>query len=101
MKWIIPMILILYLTSCNNHEEQVQDAVTSLEWLESELDQIGERNISGYKRLLLIPGHEEINPNDTIKLSVKEFHDIQTEIFSIRNDLEQLSAELRKEYESE
>ncbi len=101
MKWIVVLMCFSIFTSCKKHEKQIEDAVTSLEWLESELDEIGERNIKGYKRLLLIPGHEEVNPKDTIKLSVEEFHDIQTEIFSIRNDLEQLSTELRKEHETE
>ena len=76
-------------------------AVVGLEWINNELDSIGERNIKGYSRFLLLKGYEEVNPTDTIKLTVEEFRNIQLEIFVIIKDLEQLSSELQKDYETE
>ena len=94
MRWIVAVIFLLLLTSCHNYENEVSDAVVGLEWINNELDSIGERNIKGYSRFLLLKRYEEVNPTDTIKLTVEEFRNIQIEIFSIIKDLEELSAEL-------
>ena len=101
MKCIVAVIFLSLLTSCHNYEDEVNNAVVGLEWIDNELDSIGERNIKGYSRFLLLKESEEVNPTDTIKLTVEEFRNIQLEIFGIIKDLEQLSSELRNDYETE
>lgn len=101
MKWIVAVIFPSLLTSCHNYEDEVNDAVVGLELIDNKLDSIGERNIKGYSRFMLLKGYEEVNPTDTIKLTVEEFHNIQLEIFSISKDLDELSKRMRKDHESE
>lgn len=101
MKYITAILLPLIFASCQSHNEEVNDAVVRLDWLDEELDVIGERNIKGYKQFIMLKGYEEICPTDTIRLSVEEFHNIQLELYSIKSDLEELAAKMRKEYETE
>lgn len=95
---IVIVLLLFCLISCNHNSDEVDDAITSLEYINSELDKIGERNISGYKWKIYIPGGKEY-PTDSIKISVKELYELQLDIYNVIKDLDGISEQMRKEYE--
>lgn len=98
----IAIVLLLFsLISCNNHSDEVDNAITSLEYIDYQLDEIGERNIHSYKSRSFVPTESNDYSTDTIKLSLREYLDIQQDIHCIIEDLDKLSSEMRKECETE
>ena len=104
MKWIALTIIyvsLVILSSCKNHKQEVDDAITELEWIDSRFDSIGERKIQGYTSTIYVPGINDHEHSDSITISEKEFRDIQFNIYAVKENLEELSKALEKEYETE
>lgn len=101
MKWWIRVLLLFMLASCKDHTAEVDDAVESLEWINNRLDEIGERNIPNYKESIYIPGVNDNEHGDTIIMSEQEFREIQDDLYSVIEQLEDLSLELSKEHETQ
>lgn len=94
-------LLLILLVSCKDHTEEVDNAIESLEWIDGRLDEIGERNIPNYKQSIYVPGINDDKHKDSIIISEKEFRDIQSDLYSVIEQLEQLSKEMTKEHETE
>jgi len=101
MKWAVAIFLLISVVSCKDHTEDVDNAIDNLEWVNSQLDEIGERNIPGYKSSVYVPGINDDEHNDSIIMSEKEYREIQSDIYSVIKDLEKLSETMAKEYETE
>lgn len=100
MKWILPLVIVA-LTSCTNHADEVDNAIKDLEWIDARLDEIGERSIKGYKQTVHVPGISRNEQSDSITLSESEFRDIQIDLYRVIEDLENLSMKMEKETETD
>ncbi len=96
IKIIVFVLILNVATSCEDHTEEVDNAITDLELIYEQLDEIGERNIAGYKQSFGLDEH-----NDTIQISEKEFRDIQLDLLRVIDDLEDLYGEMIRAYETD
>lgn len=101
MRWWSLVLLLGLLVSCKDHTPEVNDAIESLEWIDGRLDEIGERNIPNYKYSIYVPGINDDEHKDSIIMSEQEFRDIQSDLYSVIKQLEDLSKEMSKEHETE
>lgn len=95
------IIALLLFISCKDHSTEIDNAIESLEWIDNRLDEIGERNIPNYKYSVYIPGLNDDEHNDSIIMSEQEFREIQDDLYSVIEQLEQLSSDISKEFETE
>ena len=95
------IILLVLVSSCTNHADEVDNAIKDLEWIDARLDDIGERSIKGYKQAVHVPGISRNEQSDSITLSESEFRDIQTDLYRVIEDLENLSMKMEKETETD
>jgi hypothetical protein len=94
-------IAIVCLSSCNNHKQEVDVAIAELELIDSQLDRIGEQSIRGYKTTIYLAGINDHEYCDSITISEREFREIQSDIYAVKENLEELSKTLAKESEGE
>lgn len=99
--YVIIAFLVLFLSSCEIHQKEIDDAITNLEWVDAKLDSIGEKSIPGYRTSIYFPGINDNEHCDSITISEKEYREIQGDIYSVIRDLEELSAAITKEYETD
>lgn len=98
---LLSIVALATLSSCSkNYEDQVDDAISDLERIDSELYKIGKRNnIMEYRDML----RNNRKNADTIKIemTLKEFLDIQEDISIVIYDLEKTRDEMLRKYATE
>lgn len=100
MRWIVATFLFLTCMSCHDYHKDIDSAISELEWIDNNLNEIGERNFRGYSRFLFVPGYEEISTTDTIKMTVAEFNNIQRDIYEVQKGLEEIQRQMLKDTET-
>lgn len=101
MKWVVIIFAIFGLSACKNHQGEVGEAINTLERVSGDLGKIGEERIPNYHMRVFEPNTEYLSTQDSISISYAEYYQLLSDIDYVKEELQSLSRQMEKQYESE